>query len=398
MAAVTESHSGRKRNVVLLLGSFNSGGAERQLIQLARLLKGSPRYAVRLAVLDKSGVLRGEAERLETGEIPAYPLGSFASGRMVAQTLRFRRFLKRERIDVLHTEGFYTNVFGLIGATLAGVPARVAFRGEIEGLRTPAQQRVERLVFRLAHTIHANSLAVRSRLLEEGVPDRKIAVVYNGLDLKRVQPDAAMSRSQMLAACGLEPLERRQLVTLVANLRYPVKDHPMFVRMAARVRKARPNTAFIVAGEGVLLESTRQLAREAGLGDSVLFIGSCERLSALLAVSDVCVLTSKSEGFSNAILEYMAAGRPVVATAVGGAGEAIQDGVTGYLVAAGDDNAMAGHVVKLLSDEHVRQAFGEAGRRRIQDRFSDRAQLLNTERMYDVTLARLPWTAAERSV
>ena len=122
-----------KPNVLLLIGSFHTGGAETQLLQLARLLREHGRYGVRMATLDRGGVLWDEARQLSLGEIPEYRLNSFYDRNMIAQTRRFASFLRAERIDVVHTEGFYTNIFGMAGAALARIPARIAFRGETGG-------------------------------------------------------------------------------------------------------------------------------------------------------------------------------------------------------------------------------------------------------------------------
>ena len=160
------------------------------------------------------------------------------------------------------------------------------------------------------------------------------------------------------------------------------KDHPTFLRAAKRVYERVPDAAFIIGGEGELLEATRELARSLGIADRTFFIGRCQDVGSVLSISDVCVLSSSSEGFSNAILEYMAAGRPVVATDVGGAREAIVHGDTGYLVPVGDHDQMADHIISLLLDDDIARSMGESGRRRIDEKFSSAKQLQNVERLY----------------
>lgn len=373
-----------KPNVLLLVDSFDVGGAEGQILLLARLLLESGRYGVHLACLDRHGKLHAEAERLGVGEIPEFPLTSFYDRNMARQLWRLRAFLRERDIKVVHTEGFYTNVFGIAGATLARVPARVAFRGETGGWRTAKQNTLERAVFRMASVIHANSEAVKKFLLTEGVPERRIAVVYNGLDLARVTPAPELTRAEALAASGLPIEEGRRFVTIVANMRHDVKDHPMFLRAARRVREAVPDAAFVLAGEGELVPELQKLAGELGLGGATFFPGRCHRVAELLFVSDVCVLSSKAEGFSNSILEYMGAARPVVATDVGGAREALgEDGEAGYLVASGDDEALAAHIINLLRDPAGARAMGERGRQRVERLFSAQVQLERTSELYE---------------
>ena len=376
------------RNVLQLIGSFHQGGSERQAVQLARLLRASGRYGVRVACLDPRGVLREEVESLGVGEIPAYPLTSFYDRHALGQLRRFAGHLREHKIVLVQTHDFYTNVFGMAGAWLARVPARVAAKRETGGMRSGAQRRVELLAYRLAHAVVVNAEAVKRQLVGEGLPGRKIVTVHNGLDAARVAPPADFDRDDALAGFGLPRAVGRRFVTLVANLRHAVKDHPTFLRAARRVREAVPEAAFVLAGEGELTGAVRELAARLGLGDHVFFVGRCAHVGALLAVSDVCVLSSAAEGFSNAILEYMAAARPVVATDVGGAREAVVEGETGHLVAAGDDAALAARIVALLKDPARAREMGERGRRRVAEQFSCAAQLERTEALYERLFAR----------
>ena len=289
--------------------------------------------------------------------------------------------LRRERIQVLHTHDFYSNVFGMTAGWLAAVPARIASRRETGGVRTPAQKRVERAAYRLAHAIVANSGAVRDALAAEGVSRSKIRVVCNGLDLTPFGAEADAEAAAIRERAGIPA--GAPLVSIVANLRLPVKDHPTFLRAARRVLDAVPDAHFAIAGEGELLQETRVLAASLGIEERVHFLGRCDRVAGLIAASRVCVLSSRSEGFSNAILEYMGGARPVVATDVGGAREAIEDGASGYVVPVGDDETMAGRVVELLLDPGLACRMGARGRKIVEERFSCEAQLQRTENLYE---------------
>lgn len=375
-----------KPAVLQLIDSFNQGGSERQALQLTRLLCESGCYDVRLACLSPEGSLRATIEDLDLGEIPSFSLTSFYDQNAVRQLRRFVRWLKSSRIDILHTHDFYTNVFGMAGGALARLPVRVASMRETAGMRSAAQAKVQRVGYSLAHHIVANSNAVREKLIADGMSAEKVTVVYNGLDLRRLQTRA--SRSESLALFGLPD---RRFVSIVANMRHEVKDYPMFLRSARQVKDAIPDTAFLLAGEGELSESFRALARELGIEDSTFFLGRCENVAELLSISEVCVLSSKAEGFSNSILEYMAAARPVVVTDVGGAREVVSEGETGYLVASGDDATMAARLISLLRDPEKARAMGEKGRRVIEEKFSCEAQLARTEELYDRLLKSTKW-------
>ena len=372
-------------NVLHLIGSFDCGGSESQAVQLAKLQQAHG-TKIHIACFDRRGPLLKEAESLVSGELPQFPLRSFYHPHTAVQLVRFARLLRHKRIDVLHTHDFYTNVFGLFGGLLAGVPARVGSRRETLGFRSEAQKRVERLAYGFADRVVCNSIAVQQQLVREGVAEDKTAVVYNGLDLKRVKP-SGMTRAEIIGQLGLATTENQRLVTLVANMRHPVKDQSTFLKAAARVFEVVPDASFVLAGEGELKEQISELARSLGLEKKAIFPGRVDRIADLLEISDVCVLSSRAEGFSNSILEYMAAGKPVVATDVGGAAEAIQEGSTGYLVPAGDDELMAERIIRLLKDPANARSMGEKGRQVIIERFSCEALWLRCEEVYQRILA-----------
>ena len=376
-----------KTRVLHIIDSFEQGGTERQAMQLVRLLRESGRCDVHLACLQNKGTLRTEAKRFGLGEIPEYPLTSFYDRNFAIQLRRLARFLKENKINVVHTHDFYTNTFGMTAAAIARVPVRIASKRETDGFRTPMQKRVERLVYRFAHQVIANSNAVRDQLIREGAPAKKIVTLYNGLDTARAMPSSGLSREAALANFGLPQDSERRFVTIVANVNHPVKDHDTFLRAAARVHAAVANSAFVVAGEGKLMSSLQALAAQLGLERDVFYLGKCEQVADLLSVSDVCVLSSKAEGFSNAILEYMAAARPVVVTDVGGAREVVTDGETGYIVPAGNDAEMAERIIQLLRHPRRAQAMGERGKQIVAEKFSCGAQLERTLALYDSLLA-----------
>ncbi len=374
-----------KPNVLFIIDSFEQGGSERQALQLLRDLHYSGRCNLRLACLQNEGSLRAEAERMGIGEIHEYALTSFYDLNFLRQLRRLVRFITENQIDVVHAHCFYTNIFGMAGAFLARVPARITSKGETDGFRTPMQKRAERLSFRLAHRVIANCLVVQNQLIREGVSPKRIIQHYNGLELDRMKVRSDLTRGEARAIFGLP--DNRRFVTIVANLRNPVKDHPMFLRAAERVRAAVPDAAFVIAGEGELMPSLRELASKLGIEKDVHFIGRCDDVAGLLFASDVGVLSSKAEGFANAILEYMAAGLPVVTTDAGGVREAIIEGETGFVVPGGDDELMADRIIHVLSDNGKARAMGAGGKAIVAEKFSSDRHLKNTLELYDELLA-----------
>src|SRR5436190_16965150 len=221
-----------KPNVLFIIDSFEQGGSERQALQLLRQLHESGQVSVRLACLQDRGSLKREAEQLGMGEIHEYPLTSFYDLNFVKQLRRFIRYVKENQIDVVHTHCFYTNIFGMTGGFLAGVPARVTSKGETDGFRTSMQKRAERMSFTLGHRVIANCAVVQDMLIREGVNPKRIIQHYNGLDLDRLKIAHDVSPDDAREKFGLPP--GRRFISIVANLRNPVKDHPVFLRAAAR--------------------------------------------------------------------------------------------------------------------------------------------------------------------
>jgi len=371
--------SNLKPGILQIVHGFIEGGSERQMVQMCSLLQGSGDFDVHVASLSEDGVLRPLIEQLNVPVVD-FPLKSFYGRSMMQQTKRFVSYLRQHQIKIVHSHDFYSNIFGMSGAALAGVRGRIASKRETTGTRTRAQRTTELGAFKLAHAVVANAGAVKEHLIDLGVAPKKIEIIYNGLDLNRFPQNGDARHA--LQRLNLATLSGRSLITMVANFEYHVKDHAMLLRAAQRVKQDVPEAIFVMAGEGELREETEKLAADLGLKDSCLFLGRCATVPDLLAASEICVLSSQAEGFSNSILEYMAAGRPVVATNVGGAGEAIVEGENGHLVNAGDDRMMAERLTALLRNPEKRRAMGAKGRLVVEQNFSCENRLSKTVALY----------------
>lgn len=371
---------GVQKNVLHLIPSFHQGGSEQQAVQLVKLLQADGSYRVHAACLEREGVLLSEIEKAGVADIPEFRLNSFYDANMIRQLRRCSKFIRDNKIEIVQAHDFYTNIFGMVAASMARVPVRIAAKRET-GMRSSTQMFVERRAFGLSHAVVANAERVKSYLIESGVPRRKISVIYNGIDSARMV-GTSNDRAAELRKLGLSADGSMRFVTIVANLRSRVKNHRMFLRAAADMKSRVRNVGFIIAGEGDLIDETKALAAELGLSDRTYFLGRCTNVDDLLSISDICCLTSESEGFSNSILEYMAAGKPVVATDVGGAAETIIENETGFLVASNDHEAFAGRLAELLND-HVKAAeMGRRGREVAEAKFSLNARLTKTLELY----------------
>ncbi len=374
-----------KKRILQFIGSFHQGGTERQATALTRELKQDGIFEVYAAAFSKEGILRDSILALDLPEIPEYPLTSFFDLNFVRQARRCADHLRENKIDLIHTHDFYTNVFGMTAAVMTNVPARVVSEPGTGGMRAWAQRFVEKQAFKRANVVLANCEAVRDHLNGNGVSSDKIRVIYNGLDNDRF---AGVGETELTSLERFGLPADATIVTLVANLRHGVKNVPMLIRAASRAIKTHVGTHFVIAGEVELENELRSQADELGISKNIHFIGRCDDVPMLLAASDICVLTSTAEGFSNAIIEYMAAGKPVVATNVGGAAEAVINGETGYLVPSDDDEAMADRLIALLDDDKKASQFGALGKRIAHEKFSRETQLAGTTELYKSLLNR----------
>jgi glycosyltransferase involved in cell wall biosynthesis len=333
--------------------AFEPGGTERQMSELIRRLDPQ-RFKVHVACLHKRGAwLPRVLER--AASVVEFPIQGFARTATVAQMLAFARWCRRERIAVVQTCDLYSNIFGLPGAALARVPVRVGSRRELNPDKSPGQIRLQRLAYRGATKVVANSPAARRMLEAEGLATGSIAVIPNGVD-------------PVFFASPERTGPVRTVVT-VANLR-PEKSHETLLAAAASLIGSHPSLRFQIVGDGVRRRELEQLAATLGLSAHVEFLGHREDVPALLASADAFVLPSRSEAFPNGAIEAMAAGIPVVACAVGGLLDLIQDGRTGLLVPPGDSNALAGALRGLIDDPARAHAIGRAGRRLVQQGYS----------------------------
>lgn len=331
--------------VVHVLDTLHLGGTEAQAVTLVRAL--ADRGVRNHVVYFRSGPL---AARLEGGDvtIQRMELQGFLRPGFPRLVLRLARALRAWRADVVQAYGFYANVPAVLAARLAAVPVIIASRRGFSTYLRPAQRRVERLACRLAHRTVVNAEALRAHLVtHEGArPDTVVLI-----------PNCVTERGPLTPA-------QDPIVGMVANFR-PPKDHATFLQAAARVVEMVPTAEFHLVGSGPDEASVRARADALGLHDRVHFLGALDPEAVWTALNRfaVAVLSSRSEGMPNAVLEAMVAARPVVATAVGDVPALVRDGFTGVLVPPGDADALARAIGRILKDPALAADLGAAARR-----------------------------------
>jgi glycosyltransferase involved in cell wall biosynthesis len=291
------------------------------------------------------------------------------------------RLIRDERVDVVHVHSQEAGIPGRLMARIAGV-RRVIYTPQTIDVRRsrwrPLYVLVERSLSSITDVIISVNESDRRRLLQWGIPSRKVATVVNGIDLAEFT--ISVERQQMLREWGLD--EARPLVLQVARLR--TQKNPLaFVDGAAEVLRTCPETQFALAGDGPLRDRLTERVRELDLQRSIRILGWVDEAARLMAVADVVTLTSSWEGMPYTLLEAMGWSRPVVATAVNGCPEVVVDGVTGLLVPAGDTSAWAEAVARVLADPETAKTMGLQGRRRLEERFSLQTMVGRIEALYD---------------
>lgn len=346
----------------------DEAGTERYAAEVAVRLS-RPEFDVHLCCLADSARLR---ELAECCAVRVFPLTRVFRPDGLRNVRALRRYLDEQPIDILHTFMPKATIAGVLAAR-GRVKAVVTSRRNLGYWYTPGYRLLFRWLNRSTTRVLANSEGVKKLTVEaERIAPEKVDVLYNGVDVRRFAAGEA-------DRCGIA--EGLRIVGIVANYR-AVKDHALFLRAARTVAAAAPDTAFLLAGKGPLRAELGELARELGIGGRVFFSDGKGEVAAYLRAMSVGCLSSRSEGFSNAILEYMAAGLPVVATDVGGNGEAIEDGATGYLVRSREPNEFAAAILRLLEDEGKRAEMGRRGQQRCRERFDLEGAVRRQEEYY----------------
>jgi glycosyltransferase involved in cell wall biosynthesis len=285
-----------------------------------------------------------------------------------------RRFLKEKRIQIVQTFFESSDLWaGFVTKTMSDAKL-IWSRRDMGILREDKHHVAYRLMSRLPDRVFAVSEEVRQHcVLVDRIDASRVQTIYNGIDLAHWDATSKPSK---------RPGEF--VVATVGNIRR-VKGHDVFIKAAASIVLQFPNVSFSIAGDvlepGYFAE-LQELARDLGLSNHLHFAGGITNLQEYLSAADIFVLPSRSEGFSNAIVEAMAASLPVVATDVGGNAEAVQDGVSGLIVSSEDSNALAVAITRLLSDPLMSLEMGAAGKKLAAEKFTTDAMMHQVALVY----------------
>lgn len=376
--------------IAYVIPRMSIGGAQTHLLQVLRLLDRrrfrpllcclatDPRDSLHL--LDQVrdlGVPVLDARLRDTSN-------SLVRPHSLAQMARLAGEFRRHRVQIVHSYLFHANWFGTLTARLARVPVAIVSKRSLDVYPRARDRWACSLVNRLADCVTAVAGAVRDHVHRtEGCPLEKIVTIPNGIDTASVAAaSSANGRAHVL------PVDAHDKVVGTITRLVWKRGHEELLKAAALITRAEPAAKLLVVGDGPLRGSLEAQARSLGLNGGVRFLGAVPQAARLLPHFDVFVLSSVWEGMSNGLLEAMAAGRPVVATRVGGNPEVVVDGESGLLVPPKDPQALADAVLRLLRDRELARRLGEAARRRIESEFTLERMVQRLETLYDDLLAR----------
>lgn len=355
-----------------VIGSMDVGGAERHLLYILPKLKDLG-WDIKVILLNGRGVL---AEPLEAHGIAIdFPecLNGVAQWPGVVRR-PFRLFMSLVRLTIEFIKDRKTavhfflpesTVLGMLAAIIVALPApKVMSRRSMNDyqLRRPLLGWVERKLHKKLDMALGNSAAVTKQLQEEGIPPDKVKLIYNGID----EPDAAIPDVRKQLKIGEDTL----VMVIVANL-IPYKGHVDLLQALASINSELANWCLLCIGnDRGILSDLKQTALQLGVSDNILWLQDINSVAPYWQTADIGILASHEEGFSNAILEAMSVGLPMVVTDVGGNAEAVVDNQSGFVVPAKQPKQLATAISKLASNRQLRHNFGSAARKRYAENYT----------------------------
>ena len=347
------------------------------------LTKGLMEKGHELFVACPSHGLLTDTLEAEGAKVLVIPMGKTYDLLAIA---RLYRALRKHKIDVVHSHGLLVNILSRVASYLARKTVSISTahiplnlksgkqtQNIFEKLMVPYYLILDNVTSLLNQKVIAVSHAVKRDLLEQGVDSKRIVVVQNGIDADRLRPNDQTLGSKLN---GTGPI-----VGTVTRLS-PQKDIPTFLEMARIVVEEVPETQFIIVGDGEKRNELQSLAERSGLGDHVRFLGYRKDALEILKGFDIFALSSLWEGLPIVILEAMAMGKPVVATAVDGVVEVVQHGKTGLLTEPRRPDLLAGSIIELIKNPGRSEEMGERGRERVETYFSIDRVINTVEQIY----------------
>jgi len=354
------------------------GGAERLLVKMIRSLpKARFHCSVVTFQIDRDLPLFSSMPC----DVRVLPMRKSYDAQALRLSLELRRFIRSEGVSIVHTFFETADIWGGLVSCLSRVPVILSSRRDMGILRRPKHALAYRFVNPLFTRVLAVSEEVRRYCIEvDHLRPERVETVYNGVEFASLPPE---NRDACRERLGLSAFQ--EIVLTIGNIRR-VKGIDIFLRAAADVCKRHPSALFLIVGdnhEPAYFHELQELVSELGISPNVLFYGPSEESRRFLAACDIFCLPSRSEGFSNALIEAMGAGVPCVATRVGGNVEAIEHNRSGVLVPSEDPKALSSAIAELLDNPPRRRALGREATEAVHSRFTHEAMMEQLAAIYE---------------
>ncbi len=362
--------------VVHLLYSLEMGGAERLVLSIVKHLDRSKYDGIIYSF--KGGSLERELIR---SKINYHVVGK--KSRFDAQfPLKLHEALTRERVQVLHCHLFSPNFWGRIVGKVCGIKSIITTEHSMAYRKSFSQKVTERMLCVLSSKIVAVSEAVRQSQIDQGkIPPERIVTIRNGLEVDAVTAAANGIEGRKILRDQFGVKDDELLILSVGRL-IVAKGYENLLLAMPRILESVKKAKLIITGEGPLDGELKKLTQDLRISDKVIFTGLRHDVYNIIAASDLCVMSSVREGLSIALLEYMALGKPVVATDVGANAEVIEQGKSGLIVPIKSSNAIADAVINLINDMNAARRMGDSARQRINNNFNIIETVRQLENLY----------------
>ena len=377
----------RKINLLHIVNGFAIGGGELKLLELVKNLveKRADKYNVTVCSVGQGGMLQPEFEKLGIKVFVIEKKHKFD----ISQVFKVRRIIKQEQIDLVQTTLFYADVIGALAAKLTGVDAVISWdtvSHPPDSFETRLRHKLSyKFCMRFVKKIVAVSEGVKKYLIEDRkIASGKIDIIQYGIDLSLFNSRNGFLDRKKRSELGLP--DHKIVIGTVARLEVQ-KGHRYLIEAAPEIINKFPNVVFAFVGDGTLRQELETQVSELGLQENFRFLGFRKDVKELLFAFDVFVLPSLFEGLPNVILEAMASGRPIVATAVDGTPELIEHNETGLLVPPKSPQAMQEEILNLLEMEDKGKGLGQNAKQMAKQKFSFDQQFRKFEEVYDAMLA-----------
>lgn len=370
----------KKTNILHIVTDLGIGGAEKNLLSI---VKNYNRDKFNVFVAYSSG---GDLEReFKKSSVNLYKFQNaklrFRSGRGVSAVFKLYRFIKKHKINLVHTHLFVPYFWGGLAAKFAKIKLINTvqnIRDDYVGKVYKRLRFVERIFSHFTEREIVYNKISKEVLVRRGIDEEKIQIISGGVKVSKLLSYRTKNLKWVREKYNLNDVST---VGISGSLR-PVKNHELFLKAAERVLKVLPKVRFVITGDGPERERLKKICSELDISNEVIFTGFVDDLYSIIEIFDIFVLTSLSEGQPVVILEAMALGKPVIATAVGGIPEVIKNGRTGILVPSNDDKTLSLVIIDLLQDEEKRKKIATAGQKMVEKNYNISKVVEQVENLY----------------